>query len=159
MVSANCGRTWGITACHTTWKGVAPAARAASIGFDWPDVAGPLAKVREELEEVTAELHPPITPMAQRETDEEGAYRSASRPDGPAHGRVAEEIGDLLFAVVNLARKAGVEPTAALEEANRKFRARFDAMETLAAARGVDVAHAGLEQLDRLWDEVKVAQG
>lgn len=133
--------------------------RAASIGFDWPDMAGPLAKVREELDEVTTELHPPIAPMAQRKTDEEGAHRSSGGPDHSAQDRVAEEIGDLLFAVVNLARKAGVEPSAALEGANQKFRARFNAMEEMAAARGIDVSRAGLEELDRLWDEVKVAQG
>ena len=66
-----------------------------------------------------------------------------------------EEIGDLLFAVVNLARKLGVEPGQALEQANEKFRNRFAAVEQLAAQRGIDVGDAGLEVLDRLWNEVK----
>lgn len=108
-------------------------ARAATVGFDWPDVAGPVAKVREELAEVEEELN---------------------RPDAP-DDRLAEEIGDLLFAVVNLARKARVQPSAALGRANRKFRARFEAMERLAHERGIDVGESGLEVLDRLWDEVK----
>jgi uncharacterized protein YabN with tetrapyrrole methylase and pyrophosphatase domain len=66
-----------------------------------------------------------------------------------------EEIGDLLFAVVNLARKAGVQPGPALDGANRKFRRRFEAMEQLASQRGIDVESAGLDVLDGLWDEVK----
>jgi MazG family protein len=111
--------------------------RAASVGFDWPDVQGPIAKVREELEEVEQEL--------------------AAGSDDPAGRRQAlsDEIGDLLFAVVNLARKAGVQPGPALDRANRKFRDRFEAIERLAAERGIDVHSAGLEVLDSLWDEVK----
>ena len=66
-----------------------------------------------------------------------------------------DEIGDLLFAVVNLARKAGVQPGTALDRANRKFRDRFEAIERLAEERGLDLSTAGLEKLDGLWDEVK----
>src|SRR5882757_7871581 len=102
--------------------------RAAGVGFDWPDAAGPLAKVKEE----TAEL--------ERETQRE---------------TVEEELGDLLFAVVNLARKLGVEPSQALEKANDKFTKRFGAVEQLAAKRGIELGRAKLEELDRLWDEVK----
>jgi nucleoside triphosphate diphosphatase len=64
-------------------------------------------------------------------------------------------IGDLLFAVVNLARKAGVQPGPALDRANRKFRRRFEEMERLAAERGIDVPSAGLDILDGLWNVVK----
>jgi nucleoside triphosphate diphosphatase len=106
--------------------------RAASVGFDWPDTAGPLDKVREELAEVQRELE-----------------------DVP---RLQEEIGDLLFAVVNLARKAGVQPETALDGANRKFRRRFEAVEALCGARGIDVDAAGLEVLDGLWNEVKAGE-
>lgn len=108
-------------------------ARAAGVGFDWPDASGPLAKVREETGEV-----------------------ERSMQDGVASA-LAEEIGDLLFAVVNLARKVNVDPGAALEQANLKFMRRFGAMEQLASERGVDVGTATLEELDRLWDEVKEA--
>ncbi|MGH7497883.1 MAG: nucleoside triphosphate pyrophosphohydrolase [Gemmatimonadales bacterium] len=108
--------------------------RAASVGFDWPDVKGPIAKVREELEEVEAELTPGVAPST----------------------ALAGEIGDLLFAAVNLARKAGIDPTLALDGANRKFRERFEGVERLAAQRGVDIETAGLEALDGLWNEVKV---
>ncbi|MGQ0702542.1 MAG: nucleoside triphosphate pyrophosphohydrolase [Gemmatimonadales bacterium] len=104
--------------------------RAASVGFDWPDARGPAAKVREELEEVEREPDP---------------------------ARLDHEIGDLLFAVVNLARKVGVHPGPALERANQRFRRRFAEVERLAAERGVEVHTAGLEVLDRLWDEAKAA--
>ena len=113
--------------------------RAAGVGFDWPDARGPLEKVREELQELEAELPPEGTP-----------------PRSPLP-RVAEEIGDLLFAVVNLARKLAIDPRAALERANEKFRRRFERVERLAAERGVDVGRASLEKLDELWDEVKAS--
>ncbi|MDX2192416.1 MAG: nucleoside triphosphate pyrophosphohydrolase [Gemmatimonadales bacterium] len=108
-------------------------ARAAAVGFDWADAAGPLAKVREELAEVE---------QAIASGDEDA---------------LADEMGDLFFSAVNLSRKAGVRGEQALERANAKFRARFAAVEALARARGLDVATAGLEVLDGLWDEVKRA--
>jgi uncharacterized protein YabN with tetrapyrrole methylase and pyrophosphatase domain len=124
--------------------------RAASVGFDWPDAAGPLDKIREELAEVEAELarHPP----------EHGRARTDADPNTPAPAAsdaLVEEIGDLLFAVVNLARKAGVQPGPALDRANRKFRDRFEAIERLADERGLELHGAGLELLDGLWEEVK----
>lgn len=123
--------------------------KAASVGFDWPDTAGPAAKVREELAEVEEEL--------ERVMGDEG--RAPAGADGgverDAGDPLAEEIGDLLFAVVNLARKARVQPTVALDRANRKFRRRFTAIEALAASRGVDVPTAGLEVLDGMWEEAK----
>jgi MazG family protein len=122
--------------------------RAASVGFDWPDVEGPLEKVREELVEVEEEL-----------VRNRGAIRPSAgdpnAPPAPPTDALLSEIGDLFFAAVNLARKAGVEPGLALERANRKFRDRFDALEQLAAERGIDVTAAGLAALDALWEEVK----
>jgi MazG family protein len=102
--------------------------RAAAVGFDWPDSSGPAAKVREELAEVEAEREP---------------------------ARLDHEIGDLLFAVVNLARKVGVAPGPALERANERFRRRFGEVERLAQERGLQLHTAGLAALDELWDEVK----
>jgi MazG family protein len=107
--------------------------RAAGVGFDWPDARGPLEKVKEE----TVELER-ATGNGQRET-------------------IGDEMGDLLFAVVNLARKLEIDPRAALERANDKFTRRFAAVERLAAERGVEVGRASLEELDRLWDEVKAS--
>jgi len=126
--------------------------RAASVGFDWPDVEGPLKKVREELAEVEQELeeHPSPAPI-----------RKGDDPNTPAPGpsdRLRDEIGDLLFAVVNLARKAGVQPGPALDRANRKFKERFEAIEMLCAERGIEMETAGLEVLDGAWNEVKAAE-
>jgi nucleoside triphosphate diphosphatase len=124
--------------------------RAASVGFDWPDLEGPLQKVREELSEVEHQLS----------LDGSGTLPRDSDPNAPSRAPSEElinEIGDLLFAAVNLARKAGVQPAPALDRANRKFRHRFEQIERLAAERGIEVASAGLEVLDELWDEVKAA--
>jgi len=122
--------------------------RAAGVGFDWPDVAGPMEKVAEELEEVRAELaRGPV------------ARGAAGEPLHDArHAALEGELGDLLFAVVNLCRKAGVHASLALDGANAKFAARFGAVERLAAERGIEVGTAGLEELDRLWDEVKAGE-
>ena len=111
--------------------------RAAGVGFDWPDTRGPLQKVAEELAEVEAEL--------------------VIGADDPTS--LTEEIGDLLFAVVNLARKAGVQPGIALDRANAKFRRRFEAIETIAAERQVVLGDATLAELDVIWDEVKRNEG
>jgi len=91
----------------------------------------------------------------------EAASAGPTAPGGGAaggagpHARVEEELGDLLFAVVNLVRLAGAHPTTALARANLKFRARFEKLEELARARGVDMGGATLADLDALWDEVK----
>jgi uncharacterized protein YabN with tetrapyrrole methylase and pyrophosphatase domain len=127
--------------------------RAASVGFDWPDVAGPAAKVREELAEVEVELR--------RRAPERPRQSPGADPNTPAPAPsddLVEEIGDLLFAVVNLARKAGVQPGPALDGANRKFRDRFEEVERLAETRGIELHGAGLDTLDGLWDEVKAAE-
>jgi MazG family protein len=110
--------------------------RAAGVGFDWPDVEGPLEKVDEEIREVRDEL-------ADAVVDRE---------------RLQAELGDLLFAVVNLCRKADVHPALALDAANVKFARRFTAVERLAGERGLKVGKASLGELDALWDEVKAGE-
>jgi MazG family protein len=121
--------------------------RAAGVGFDWPDIEGPAQKVEEELLEVRDELRQ--RPAADPHT--------APRYDA-AHERLEDEIGDLLFSVVNLSRKAGVHPALALDKANVKFARRFGTVERMAAARGLEVGQATLQQLDELWDEVKLLE-
>ena len=118
--------------------------RAAGVGFDWPDVEGPAQKVEEELTEVRAELEasPPPTSGAPPVTD-------------ARHYALEAELGDLLFAVVNLCRKAGVHSSIALDKANAKFERRFRRIEELAREQGIDVGRAGLAELDSLWDEAK----
>jgi MazG family protein len=108
--------------------------RVAGVGFDWEDHRGALDKVEEELREVSHAI------------DHESA------------DAVEEELGDLLFAVVNLVRLAGSHPVNALEGANRKFRRRFAALEELADERGVELGAASLEELDVLWDAVKARE-
>ena len=106
--------------------------RAAGIGFDWPDAKGPLAKVKEEIGEVEREYG-----------------------RGSAREQIEDEVGDVLFAAVNLARKLGIEPGQALERANAKFTQRFEKVEKLAEERGLEMGRASLDELDKLWDEVK----
>ena len=110
--------------------------RVAAVGFDWSDPSGAFAKVAEELEEVSDAL----------------AERAQ---DGARSDKVEEELGDLLFAAVNLVRLAGAHPTTALAVANRKFQRRFERLEALARERGIVLAETGLEVLDSLWDELK----
>ena len=116
--------------------------RAAGVGFDWPDAKGPAEKVEEELAEVRAEV-------------ERGAHASGHGVPDPL---LEEELGDLLFSVVNLCRKLGVHPSLALDKANVKFATRFQGIERLARSRGIDVATAGLEVLDGLWNDVKAVK-
>jgi tetrapyrrole methylase family protein/MazG family protein len=107
--------------------------KAAGVGFDWPDVGGALPKIAEEVAEVMA------------------AHASG---DAAA---VADELGDLLFSVVNVARHLKVDPEVALRAAVTKFRTRFEGVERLARERGIDLAASDLAVLDALWDEVKAA--
>lgn len=102
--------------------------RAAKVGFDWPDVAAVMAKVTEELDEVQA-----ATTEVERH----------------------EEIGDLLFAISNLARHLGVDPEAALRDANAKFTRRFHYVEARARENQIPIAEAGLERLDVYWNEIR----
>jgi len=108
--------------------------RVAEVGFDWPDAGGAWEKVREEVGEVQEVLT----------SGDEAALQ--------------EELGDLLFAVVNLVRLTGHHPVTALDRANRKFRRRFEALERRAAAEGIVLGRAGLEELDALWDAVKAEE-
>ncbi len=102
--------------------------RAARIGFDWPSDAPVFDKLNEEIEEL----------------------RAAAEP-----GDVAEEVGDLLFACVNLARHMGVDAETALREANRKFERRFRKIEARVSASGGTLENTSLEAMDRLWEEAK----
>jgi MazG family protein len=112
--------------------------RAAGVGFDWPDTEGPARKVEEELAEVRAHL---------------GGTPPAASTE--AHRHLEEELGDLLFACVNLCRRAGVHPSLALDRATDKFVRRFEEMERLAGQRGLQLGETPLAELDALWDEVK----
>jgi len=109
--------------------------RVSGMGFDWADALGALDKVDEEVGEV----------------------REALSHDGSPH--LEEELGDLLFAVVNLVRLAGSHCATALEHANRKFSRRFERLEAKATELDVSIADATLDVLDAIWDEVKIEEG
>lgn len=113
--------------------------RAAARGYDWPDLAGPLAKAGEELGEVVTEL--------------ERAGRPA--PESEPDLRVADELGDLLFTVVNVARFANVDPELALRGASGRFRARVEFAERLAGEAGEDWSSLPLDAKEQWYQEAK----
>lgn len=121
--------------------------RAAGVGFDWDDVEGPALKVEEEMREVREHL-----------VDRDAASGHGGGTNDARQAALEGELGDLLFAVVNLCRKCGVHAALALDVANAKFVRRWTAIERLASEREIDVRTAGLEALDKLWDEVKAGE-
>ena len=140
--------------------------KAARVGFDWRRVEDIFAKLHEEIDELKDAIR--ARDEKQRAPDPD------SRPDSPAseqrareaparpaldeeaeHERVREEVGDLLFAVTNIARHLGVEPEAALKLTNRKFRRRFRHIERGLGERGRTLEAAGLDEMEELWQEAK----
>jgi nucleoside triphosphate diphosphatase len=109
--------------------------RAGDVGFDWPDIQGPIAKVKEELDEVTAELGVPDNQQ-----------------------RLESEIGDLLFACVNLARHASIDPESALRQANASFERRYRLMESMLAVDGSRMEELDLEAMELLWSRAKAGE-
>jgi ATP diphosphatase len=106
--------------------------RAGTVGFDWNDPHAVIAKIREELDEFESELG--------------GVH---------AHDRLEDELGDILFAVANLARHMAVEPETALRSSNEKFRRRFRHIESELERRGRDIAEASLDEMEALWVDAK----
>jgi len=109
--------------------------KVSRVGFDWPGAGEALGKLDEEVLELREALG-----------------------DGSSSGAVAEELGDLLFAAVNVARLAGVDPESALKAANRKFRRRFRHVEERLRSEGRKPADSTLAEMDRLWDEAKAGE-
>jgi ATP diphosphatase len=106
--------------------------RAAQVGFEWPDVHGALDKAAEEIAELRAEL-----------------------TESPDREALANEIGDVLFCVVNIARYSKIDPEEALRKTNAKFERRFRAVEQRLKERGRSPEEASLEEMDAIWNEVK----
>jgi nucleoside triphosphate diphosphatase len=106
-------------------------ARAARVGFDWPDASAVLSKLDEEVAEVRAEL-------------------SDAKPE-----RLADEVGDLLFVIANLARKLDLDPEACLRQANLKFQRRFNAMEQDTASAGKTLSDMSLADMEEIWQKIK----
>ncbi len=116
--------------------------KAATAGFDWPGPAPVIEKLKEELEEVRVEFD----------------ALAAAPGSAEVRDRLEDELGDLLFVAANLARHAKVDPGAALRRANHKFERRFRAMETMAAADGVQLSDLPLDAQDAYWNRVKAAE-
>lgn len=110
--------------------------RAAQVGFEWPDVGGALDKVQEEMDELRQEVS-----------------RGAER------GRMEQELGDLLFALVNVCRYLSIDPENALRLTNAKFERRFRHIEQRLRQQGRTPQDASLEEMDALWDEAKLQAG
>ena len=106
--------------------------KAKKVGFDWPDVSGALDKLSEEITEL----------------------RQAIADGDPAD--VSMELGDLLFSAVNVSRFVGCDAEEALTASTDKFISRFQKLEALAAERGIDLEQSSLEEMDKLWDEIKL---
>lgn len=111
---------------------VAMQQKASSVGFDWPDIRGVIAKIHEELSELGEEID-----------------ANADKQ------RLADELGDVLFACCNLARHLGVEPSQALTGTNKKFYRRFNYVETCVTAAGKTFSDFTLNELDNFWDQAK----
>jgi MazG family protein len=111
--------------------------RAAQVGFEWPTTADVIDKVEEEIREL----------------------RDAVKTQGATSHEAEEEFGDLLFSLVNVARKLGIEPEAALRVANDKFQRRFDHLERSVKGEGHTLRDLGLEQLDAYWHRAKKHEG
>ncbi|MGH8397554.1 MAG: MazG nucleotide pyrophosphohydrolase domain-containing protein [Gammaproteobacteria bacterium] len=106
--------------------------RAAGVGFDWTDMPPVLAKIREELAELETEI-----------------------ASGASSERIQDELGDVLFASANLARKLGIDPEQALRGTNRKFQRRFRIVEAQLAQHGRLPQDATLEEMDVIWEQAK----
>ena len=110
--------------------------RAARVGFDWPDMPPVFDKIHEEIDEFKAEI-----------------------TAGSDKDRLEDEFGDILFAVVNLGRKVGLDPETALKRTNNKFTNRFKGVEEALRARGKSPEQSNLDEMDQLWNEMKKTRG
>ena len=131
--------------------------RAAQIGFDWPDVEGLFAKLREETEELREHLKefPAPGPRPQGR-----GVASSGRTLVPEtlKPKLEDEVGDLFFVLVNIARYLSVDPESALRKTNRKFRRRFQWMESRLHASGRSAEEASMEELESLWQQAKAEE-
>ncbi|WP_341206176.1 nucleoside triphosphate pyrophosphohydrolase [uncultured Psychrosphaera sp.] len=115
--------------------------RASSVGFDWPDVHGAFDKVSEEIEEVKAELALNID--------------NASLKDSDNIDAIADELGDLYFALTNVTRHLGLNPEQVIKSANKKFEKRFRQVEQIASENNAEISNTSLDQLDTWWEQAK----
>ena len=128
--------------------------RAARVGFDWPNIEGLLDKLREETQELQAEVDkiPPPGPVPVGRGI--AGAKGETLPPG-LHQRLEDELGDLFFVLVNVARYLSVDPESALRKTNKKFRRRFEHVEQRLGAKGKKLEEASLDEMEELWQEAK----
>src|ERR1700733_6528709 len=127
--------------------------RAAQVGFDWPNIEGLFEKLDEETKELREHLRESVEPVRPQGRGVAGAGRQAFPEE--LRERVEEEVGDLFFVLVNLARYLSVDPESALRKTNRKFKRRFKKMKQRLAEDGRSAEQAGMEELEALWQQAK----
>jgi nucleoside triphosphate diphosphatase len=126
--------------------------RAAHVGFDWPEIEGLFEKLAEETAELREELK--ATPVKRPSgTGIAGAGKPKVSPE--LRGRMEDEVGDLFFVLVNIARYLSLDPESALKKTNRKFKRRFQWIEERLRARGRGPQQASMSELEELWQEAK----
>lgn len=130
--------------------------RASRVGFDWKDLSAILDKLDEEKLELLNSL-PRVEGNSRQRPGLDIVKQGASIAPDDGAGHLEEEVGDLLFVAVNIARFLGVDPEIALKKANRKFKQRFNYMEAAAAREGLQFARLRRERMEELWDESKSA--
>jgi len=131
--------------------------KAAQAGFDWPSIEGLFEKLQEETAELRHEVSQ-IPPPGPRPAGKEGSPRERGTVREALHERLQDEIGDLLFTVVNMARYLEVDPELALRRTNRKFRRRFAQVEQGLRAGGKELAEASLEEMEAHWQRSKQSE-
>jgi len=131
--------------------------RAARVGFDWPEVEGIFDKLKEESEELRRELRD--VPQSALRPKQHGVAGAEQREvSEELRLRVEDEVGDLLFVVVNLARYLSLDPESALKKTNRKFKRRFQWMEEQLRASGRELGSTPMDDLESLWQQSKQAE-
>ncbi len=127
--------------------------RAAHVGFDWPNMEGLFEKLNEETDELRQQLS--RLPVAPKPHDRGIAGATGQKIPDELLAKVEEEVGDLFFVLVNIARYLSLDPESALKKTNRKFKRRFQWMEEQLRARGREPQQASLDELESLWQQAK----
>ncbi len=142
------------TAMPALLEGLKLSNKAAHVGFDWPSIEGIFEKLGEESEELRREVERIPAPGPQPVGRGLAGARESTVP-AELQERLQDEVGDLLFTVVNLARYLEVDPELALRHTNRKFRRRFGQVESRLRAEGKELGEASLDEMERRWQEAK----
>ena len=130
--------------------------RAAHVGFDWPEIEGLFAKLDEETQELRQELTDlPVAPPGLKRPGSGVAGSGHSQITDDQRARLEDEVGDLFFVLVNIARYLGLDPESALKKTNRKFKRRFQWMEERLRASGRGPQQASADELEALWQQAK----